>query len=136
MIFKRERLLIRIAAILGAVGIIMVALLYLSINLLKTMPEMQDAIESSGQQLSENNFTTTYYILTILSILVVVALFVIASKLSIENYRMMGFILIGIAVVSYWLLWFIPIILIIIAAILVLNKGKNHHNTNEIVDQI
>lgn len=124
MVFKTEKLLIKIAAILGAVGIIMVAVMYLSLNLLKTSPEMQEAFESSGQEITDFHITPTYYVLTILSILVVVSLFIIVNKLNVENYKIMGIILLVLAVVSYWVLWFVPIILIAIAGILILNKGK------------
>lgn len=124
MVFKTEKLLIRIAAILGAVGIVLVAILNFSLNLLKTMPEMQETLESSGQEIADFHITPIYYVLTALSILVVVSLFIIANKLNVENYKTMGIVLLVLAIVSYWVLWFVPIILITIAGILILSKGK------------
>ncbi len=126
MEFKTEKLLIRIAAVLGAIGIVLVAILYFSVDILKTMPEMQDALEEAGHNLEANYLTTTYYILTILSILDVVALFIIASKLSLDNYKIMGIILIILGILSYWLLWFVPIILMVVAGVLLLTKRRNH----------
>ncbi|QVK18090.1 hypothetical protein KHQ81_14885 [Mycoplasmatota bacterium] len=124
MEFKTEKLMIRIGAILGAVGIFLVAVINLLWSALKEMSEVKEAFENAGQEMPDIHLTATYFVSTVLSILVVVALFIIANKLNSENSKIMGIALLVLTVASYWLLWFVPIILIAIAGIMVLIKGN------------
>ncbi len=129
--FKRERLLIKLSAILGAIGIIMVAALYLSVDILKNTPEIREFLEESEQRIDKSYLTTKYYVLTILSILDVIALFIIERKLNESNYKTMGVILLVLAILSYWLLWFVPIILAGIAGVLLLTKPNTSIINND-----
>lgn len=115
--FKMERLLIRIAAVLGIISIVLVPLLYSVVYYLKNTPAMQ-------------YFTIGNLIGTFLSLLVVIALFIMAKKLDKYNYKTMGVLLIILGILSYWLLWFPPATLTIIAGVMVLrNKSIDNYDS-------
>ncbi len=126
MIFISEKKLIRIAAILGGMGIVIMGFLYIFLHAVKNVIETR---RPALYNLIAHHITRNYFILTVLSILVVILLLVIANKLNENNYKIVGFSLIILAIFSIKLLWFVPVILIFIAGVLVLVKGRKWKET-------
>ncbi|MDF2699678.1 MAG: hypothetical protein K0Q49_1234 [Haloplasmataceae bacterium] len=125
MVYKSEKLLIKISAILGIINLVLLLIGGYVLEAFSDEPKFADMLARYGLTGVDNIFKFSFIIMLILRIIVILILFMIAKKLDKNNYKTYGILSIVIGIISYkWLLGYLSSILLIIAGILILVNSK------------